>query len=454
MDRLHGTTYSVMVEAWGVGRSLVHRSENTLAGDAAPKRRNAMGVRLRLLITLAIGLLVLAACGTPQPPEPPATTELAVALDGAGDGTVTSDPEGIDTDANEVTANFEVGTTITLEAEAAPGSVFTGWSGDPDCTGTGPCTITLDDDTTITATFEATATLTVNVVTAGGADGSVTSDVVGLDNGIDTAVGDTTATYLVGTPVTLTKVVSAGGFAGWTGDACAGLKTPTCEITLTGDLTIDANFNAIETRIVRVGANTDDAVEFLAASSTDPDRWPEGWVWSQWQRFDLGYDPDHAQTEVGLRFPNVSLPPGTNVLEATLQLSAFTSGGTAGAFDLIVTGQLEADPTGFPEDPEFTLTPSFNITNRTDRTAGIAWPISAGAWTADESYESSDIATIIQEVIALPDWSTDDALVLFLSNDDPLNTESRRVWSFDVLGAADPDDPRIPTLIIEYVALP
>jgi hypothetical protein len=44
------------------------------------------------------------------------------------------------------------GATITLEAEPEEGSVFVGWSGA--CEGGGPCTITVDSDSDLVATFE------------------------------------------------------------------------------------------------------------------------------------------------------------------------------------------------------------------------------------------------------------------------------------------------------------
>lgn len=67
---------------------------------------------------------------------------------GAGTGTVTSNPAGIDC---RVTCNgqFPLGSTVNLTAAPDPGSVFAGWSGD--CAGTGPCTLT--QTATVTATF-------------------------------------------------------------------------------------------------------------------------------------------------------------------------------------------------------------------------------------------------------------------------------------------------------------
>ena len=79
---------------------------------------------------------------------------LTVGIDGAGSGRVTSDPDGIDLNEGEASSTFEAGIEVTLTAEPAVGSTFTGWTGA--CEDQGPtCTITIDDDTTttITATF-------------------------------------------------------------------------------------------------------------------------------------------------------------------------------------------------------------------------------------------------------------------------------------------------------------
>ena len=47
---------------------------------------------------------------------------------------------------------FVPGTEVTLTADPAAGYTFTGWSGGG-CSGTDPCTVTMNADTTVTATF-------------------------------------------------------------------------------------------------------------------------------------------------------------------------------------------------------------------------------------------------------------------------------------------------------------
>ncbi|WP_156890762.1 InlB B-repeat-containing protein [Meiothermus rufus] len=79
------------------------------------------------------------------------TFALTVNKNGTGSGTVTSSPTGINCGAT-CSASFTQGTTVTLNAVPASGSVFAGWSGGG-CSGTGTCTVTMNAAQTVTATF-------------------------------------------------------------------------------------------------------------------------------------------------------------------------------------------------------------------------------------------------------------------------------------------------------------
>ncbi len=78
---------------------------------------------------------------------------LTVEKEGAGAGTITTSPTGVDC-GSTCTDTFLSGTVVTLTATADPDSVFLGWSGE-DCSGTDACVVTMDATKSVTATFNA-----------------------------------------------------------------------------------------------------------------------------------------------------------------------------------------------------------------------------------------------------------------------------------------------------------
>ena len=76
---------------------------------------------------------------------------LTITKTGLGAGTVLSTPQGINcgSDCNETYVN---GVPIKVIAPASSDSYFSGWSG-AGCSGTGPCTFTMNVDTLLTASF-------------------------------------------------------------------------------------------------------------------------------------------------------------------------------------------------------------------------------------------------------------------------------------------------------------
>jgi hypothetical protein len=110
--------------------------------------------------------------------------QLSVTTGGAGSGTVTSAPTGIDCGAT-CTGSFAYNTAVTLTASPATGSAFTGWSGGG-CSGTGTCQVTMSAAQSVTASFTrgplALTSLTANL----------------------------TAPQLIGTAITFTVTASGG----------------------------------------------------------------------------------------------------------------------------------------------------------------------------------------------------------------------------------------------------
>ena len=171
----------------------------------------------------------------------PRRATLTVQLAGAGSGTVSSSPKGISCGSRCSKAYF-IGTSVTLTATPAPGSVFVGWSGG-NCSGTGLCTTSLQSNTTVTAVFEPDDgtqrfILTVNKQLTGFGDGVVTSiSPAGIDCG-----SSCVASFPAGTEITLFASPDSGEFTGWTAGPCAGSTDQSCTFTLDANTTATASF--------------------------------------------------------------------------------------------------------------------------------------------------------------------------------------------------------------------
>jgi hypothetical protein len=184
---------------------------------------------------------------------PPDSFWLDVEKTGPGSGTVTSSPAGIDcgSDCSEL---FEAGSTVSLQATADSGSVFSGWGGHSDCTD-GVVSMTQSRTCSANFDFDGTAYQLLVSITGSGL-GSVTSTPGGIDCG-----SDCQQFYAEGTTVQLTPHPSFGSwFAGWSGDSDCADGT----VILSEDLSCVGSFET----------DTDscpDGVVRIEGWSTDPD---------------------------------------------------------------------------------------------------------------------------------------------------------------------------------------
>ncbi len=155
---------------------------------------------------------------------------------GSGSGTVTSSPVGIDCGVT-CSGQFEMGTTVSLNAAAAAGSAFAGWGGD--CSGSGACTVT--GNAAVTTRFIVpAATNHLHVDRAGTGTGTVSSVPSGISCG-----SSCDADFESGTTVTVTAMPSDGStFTNWTGGGCSG-GAPSCTVVMNVNQSVTAIFTAV-----------------------------------------------------------------------------------------------------------------------------------------------------------------------------------------------------------------
>jgi len=159
---------------------------------------------------------------------------LTVSKSGPG-GTVTNSDLTVDCGADCVKV-YKEGEQITLTAAVTEANVmFMGWSGG--CSGkAAKCTLTINSDVTVTATFEPATTL--NITKTGDGDGIVTTRNKGLNCGLNCE-----DFYKLGSYVMLiADPDSKSVFSGWGGDGCARVSK-TCKIRMKGNKNVSAIFD-------------------------------------------------------------------------------------------------------------------------------------------------------------------------------------------------------------------
>ena len=159
---------------------------------------------------------------------------LIVNRNGAGTGTVTSNPAGINC-GSDCTQAYSFGTLVTLTANAASGSAFAGFTGCDSLVGNTSCRVSMTSNRTVDATFTPPVT-TLNVSVQG--NGSVTGP--GISCGIGNS-GDCFEAYTPGTQVTLVASPDVGFFLNAFASPCSSANT-SCTFLMNVNRAIGAQF--------------------------------------------------------------------------------------------------------------------------------------------------------------------------------------------------------------------
>jgi hypothetical protein len=225
---------------------------------------------------------------------------LTVDAAGTGNGSVAADSGTISAcetaGGGTCSDDYADGTSVTLHSTAGALTTFNGWTvtGQPGaCPGIGDCTVTINADTNVQATFTLNQH-NLTVVKDGGGTGTVTSTPAGIDCGATCGP----IAFDEASSVTLHAVPSgASTFVGWTvtgqPGACPG--TGDCAVTINADTTVHAQFTQPQPlTIAKEGTGTGTVTSTPAGidcgATCGPVTFPEG------SSVELTATPDAHQT--------------------------------------------------------------------------------------------------------------------------------------------------------------
>lgn len=183
--------------------------------------------------------------------------------------------------------------------------------------------------------------------------------------------------------------------------------------------------------ITPIKSNTDEALV-----------WWTGTQWKfDWPHFAVmaGYmAPDAYKLGSGLRFTNITIPPGSTILQAYLGFIAARTFETVWVWSKI-TAELNPNPSPFTDLADFQSRPLGPAT--------IDWgPIPT--WHQWAFYKSPELKTPIQWVIDHPDWHSGNALVLFW--DDFLGRSFHSLYTLRMAYSYEHLPEHAPFLYIRY----
>ncbi len=165
-----------------------------------------------------------------------------------------------------------------------------------------------------------------------------------------------------------------------------------------------------------------------------------GWIYTNSSDLEIGNDwanlddpeDEDWQIHLGLRFQNINIPIGSTITNAYIQ---FTTDETSSeATDVTIWAEASDDAAPFVKE-------YYNVSARNETAAAVRW--TPGAWTsngaAGSTERTSDLSTLVNEVVSRPGWAPNNDLVFMLKG-----SGSR------IAEAYDGDSAKAPRLHIEY----
>ncbi len=184
----------------------------------------------------------------------------------------------------------------------------------------------------------------------------------------------------------------------------------TCELTTVSDTLV---YSSIKNYSGQVNSGANDVEE----------RVPDGSIDATSTDLDLMVDDGNTYSTVGVRITNINIPAGAVIMNAYLQFTA---------------DEVQSDTTNLSINAEATgNSPAFSniaysVSSKTRTNATATWN-NIAPWTIANTYNSTDISTVIQEIIDRGDWSSGNAMTFLLEG-----TGTRTAESYNGVPASAP----------------
>ena len=175
-----------------------------------------------------------------------------------------------------------------------------------------------------------------------------------------------------------------------------------------------------------VSASSYETIERRVASSADDILvWYNGSAWvadrsSNWQQ--VGYfDSTYQSMGGGMRFTNITVSKGADIIEAHLVITAQSSD-SVGTVTSRIRGEDVDDAAAFFDISDYTS--RRGIAGDNGRVTGYYMDWTVSGWIKDAQYKSSDISRIIQEIVDRSGWRSSNDIVIFWDDHDNNSTRT------------------------------
>ncbi len=167
----------------------------------------------------------------------------------------------------------------------------------------------------------------------------------------------------------------------------------------------DATVNSIEPNIFtgQVSAGTDDVEELASDGSINVTSGD----------LDIMEDGPEIFSAVGIRITNINIPQNAIITNAYLEFTADEN--NAEATSLTISAEATGNAAPLPTTP-------FAISTKT-KTSAANWS-NIPAWTAGNTYSTTDISTVVQEVVSRADWQSSNAMTFIIEGTGVRTSES------------------------------